>query len=297
MKPARFVAWLFAELGARPGHELVDIYPRSGAISRAWAHTPGQASRRNPNSVGNKGLNGARRGGRARGRIDVAPVAPMPAGQVERIPALQRTAGNAAVGERPAVEPERGLQVSVGGARGERRPGRSSGTGRARARRSDTHGEKGRALLDGRSVGTIWGSRDVLKVSLAVWRWAGQRRVSSRPIGRTARHRSATAFAGVTGVGAPEPAGGAACGGCWPRRVGRRARPALATRRATCIAERARASRRERRPVALSASSRSSGKRRERSRRDCERSLRTHGRRGARGQFSAHGRARDRDHH
>jgi hypothetical protein len=36
MKPPEFAAWLFAQLGARPGDELVDLYPGSGAISRAW---------------------------------------------------------------------------------------------------------------------------------------------------------------------------------------------------------------------------------------------------------------------
>ncbi len=37
-KPAEFCWWLFDLLGARPGDELVDLFPGSGGISRAWAH-------------------------------------------------------------------------------------------------------------------------------------------------------------------------------------------------------------------------------------------------------------------
>lgn len=35
-KPETFCHWLFAILGARPGDELVDIFPGSGAVGRAW---------------------------------------------------------------------------------------------------------------------------------------------------------------------------------------------------------------------------------------------------------------------
>jgi hypothetical protein len=28
--------WAFQQLGARPGDELVDLYPGSGAVSQAW---------------------------------------------------------------------------------------------------------------------------------------------------------------------------------------------------------------------------------------------------------------------
>lgn len=35
-KPAPFAFWLFDLLGARPGDELVDLYPGSGGIARAW---------------------------------------------------------------------------------------------------------------------------------------------------------------------------------------------------------------------------------------------------------------------
>jgi hypothetical protein len=37
MKPPEFSAWLFRQLGARPGDELADLFPGSGAIGRAWA--------------------------------------------------------------------------------------------------------------------------------------------------------------------------------------------------------------------------------------------------------------------
>lgn len=36
-KPAEFCYWLMGLLGAIPGDELVDIFPGSGGISRAWA--------------------------------------------------------------------------------------------------------------------------------------------------------------------------------------------------------------------------------------------------------------------
>jgi hypothetical protein len=35
-KPAAFCYWLFDLLGAQPGDELVDLYPGSGGVSRAW---------------------------------------------------------------------------------------------------------------------------------------------------------------------------------------------------------------------------------------------------------------------
>lgn len=36
MKPAAFAEWMFQQLGATRGDELVDLYPGSGAIGRAW---------------------------------------------------------------------------------------------------------------------------------------------------------------------------------------------------------------------------------------------------------------------
>ena len=36
MKPPQFAVWMFCQLGARPGDELVDVYPGSGAIGEAW---------------------------------------------------------------------------------------------------------------------------------------------------------------------------------------------------------------------------------------------------------------------
>lgn len=35
-KPPEFCHWLFDVLGAMPGDELVDLYPGSGAVGRAW---------------------------------------------------------------------------------------------------------------------------------------------------------------------------------------------------------------------------------------------------------------------
>lgn len=37
MKPPEFAVWMFAQLGARPGDQLHDVFPGSGAIGRAWA--------------------------------------------------------------------------------------------------------------------------------------------------------------------------------------------------------------------------------------------------------------------
>lgn len=36
MKPPQFSVWMFAQLGAGPGDELVDVFPGSGAVSTAW---------------------------------------------------------------------------------------------------------------------------------------------------------------------------------------------------------------------------------------------------------------------
>lgn len=50
-KPARFAFWLFDLLGARPGDELVDLFPGSGGITRAWelyAAAPADVSRLSP---------------------------------------------------------------------------------------------------------------------------------------------------------------------------------------------------------------------------------------------------------
>ncbi len=37
-KPAAFCWWLFDLLGALPGDELVDLFPGSAGIGRAWAY-------------------------------------------------------------------------------------------------------------------------------------------------------------------------------------------------------------------------------------------------------------------
>jgi hypothetical protein len=36
-KPAAFCRWVFTLLGAAPGDTLDDLFPGSGAVSRAWA--------------------------------------------------------------------------------------------------------------------------------------------------------------------------------------------------------------------------------------------------------------------
>ena len=42
MKPPQFAAWMFAQLGARPGDQLVDLYPGSGAVGEAWRRYSGR---------------------------------------------------------------------------------------------------------------------------------------------------------------------------------------------------------------------------------------------------------------
>lgn len=44
MKPAAFCWWLFDLLGALPGDDLIDLFPGSGGVSRAWALYSAQAS-------------------------------------------------------------------------------------------------------------------------------------------------------------------------------------------------------------------------------------------------------------
>ena len=44
MKPPQFAVWMFCQLGARPGDELVDLYPGSGAIAEAWRRYTAAAS-------------------------------------------------------------------------------------------------------------------------------------------------------------------------------------------------------------------------------------------------------------
>lgn len=43
-KPAAFCWWLFDLLGMRPGDELVDLFPGSGGVARAWAYASKVAS-------------------------------------------------------------------------------------------------------------------------------------------------------------------------------------------------------------------------------------------------------------
>jgi hypothetical protein len=41
-KPAAFCRWVFELLGAAPGDQLADLFPGSGAVTRAWAHFAGE---------------------------------------------------------------------------------------------------------------------------------------------------------------------------------------------------------------------------------------------------------------
>lgn len=38
MKPAEFIWWMFEQLGVLPGDELVDVFPGSGGVGRAWSY-------------------------------------------------------------------------------------------------------------------------------------------------------------------------------------------------------------------------------------------------------------------
>ncbi len=42
MKSSAFCAWMFGQLGAGVGDELVDLYPGSGAVTRAWRRYTGR---------------------------------------------------------------------------------------------------------------------------------------------------------------------------------------------------------------------------------------------------------------
>jgi hypothetical protein len=52
-KPAAFCWWLFDLLGALPGDELVDLFPGSGGVARAWsAYAPSRGSEQRLELVG-----------------------------------------------------------------------------------------------------------------------------------------------------------------------------------------------------------------------------------------------------
>ncbi len=44
-KPLAFCAWLFEALGMLPGDELVDLFPGTGIVGRAWAELSRSAER------------------------------------------------------------------------------------------------------------------------------------------------------------------------------------------------------------------------------------------------------------
>lgn len=43
-KPPAFCGWLFALLGLQPGDELVDLFPGTGIVGRAWSYASSRAS-------------------------------------------------------------------------------------------------------------------------------------------------------------------------------------------------------------------------------------------------------------
>lgn len=66
MKPAPFCEWVFRQLGAAAGDELVDIFPGSGAVGRAWdlysaAPRPGSRAARKRRKVGSRLSEASRR--------------------------------------------------------------------------------------------------------------------------------------------------------------------------------------------------------------------------------------------
>ena len=44
-KPLAFCAWLFEAMGMLPGDELVDLFPGTGIVGRAWAELSRSAER------------------------------------------------------------------------------------------------------------------------------------------------------------------------------------------------------------------------------------------------------------
>lgn len=46
MKPPQFSEWMFQQLGARPGDQLDDLFPGSGAVAAAWSRYVGLAGER-----------------------------------------------------------------------------------------------------------------------------------------------------------------------------------------------------------------------------------------------------------
>jgi hypothetical protein len=52
MKPAAFAEWIFRLLGAVPGDTFADLFPGSGAITRAWhLYTSHGATGRTPSRL------------------------------------------------------------------------------------------------------------------------------------------------------------------------------------------------------------------------------------------------------
>lgn len=65
-KPLAFCAWLFDLLGMAPGDELVDVFPGTGIVGRAWAELSSSADR---DASGAAAGDGCRRGPPSTGRF------------------------------------------------------------------------------------------------------------------------------------------------------------------------------------------------------------------------------------
>ena len=64
MKPPQFAVWMFCQLGARPGDELVDLCPGAGAIGEAWRRYAAAARDTSPVDGGQVAGRGWREGRR-----------------------------------------------------------------------------------------------------------------------------------------------------------------------------------------------------------------------------------------
>jgi hypothetical protein len=89
-KPLAFCAWLFDLLGMVPGDELVDLFPGTGVVGRAWREVERAAGMRRPELE-------ATRGARARRRLWVTRRPSSPVTRRGRPPVTRRPAPAATV--------------------------------------------------------------------------------------------------------------------------------------------------------------------------------------------------------
>lgn len=103
MKPAPFCEWVFRQLGALAGDELVDLFPGSGAIGRAWTLYSGRSEGPPPHQLDMFGDNEAKR--RASGLPSRLQEASRAAGV--RLESPEEPATEVAALSRSALPPER----------------------------------------------------------------------------------------------------------------------------------------------------------------------------------------------